>query len=68
MFILFWCDVFFWFLVVVFLVVWFGMLGYWYLIFIDEGCYVEIVCEMFVFGDWVIIWYNVLKYFEKLLL
>ena len=54
-----------WINLIIFLVVWFYMLGSRTLVPTDEGRYAEMAREMVVTGDWVTPRLNAIKYFEK---
>ncbi|MET3120695.1 4-amino-4-deoxy-L-arabinose transferase-like glycosyltransferase [Oxalobacteraceae bacterium GrIS 2.11] len=54
-----------WLSLVLFLVIWFYMLGARTLVPTDEGRYAEMAREMVVTGDWITPRLNAIKYFEK---
>ncbi len=54
-----------WTSIVVFLAIWFYMLGARTLVPTDEGRYAEMAREMVVSGDWITPRLNAIKYFEK---
>ncbi|MES2072390.1 MAG: glycosyltransferase family 39 protein [Pseudomonadota bacterium] len=54
-----------WILSILFLIVWFYMLGSRTLVPTDEGRYAEMAREMLVTGDWITPRLNGIKYFEK---
>ncbi|WMW82486.1 glycosyltransferase family 39 protein [Undibacterium cyanobacteriorum] len=54
-----------WAVLIVFLAVWFYMLGIRTLVPTDEGRYAEMAREMVATGDWITLRLNGIKYFEK---
>ncbi|HEY0268399.1 MAG TPA: glycosyltransferase family 39 protein, partial [Methyloradius sp.] len=56
---------FIWTLIILFLLIWFYMLGARVLVPSDEGRYAEMAREMFTTHDWITTRLNGIKYFEK---